>query len=188
MGTDKALLPFGGSTLAAHMVARIRPWVDEVVISARVGQKGLPDVPVVFDTAIDGGPLPALTGALPVLRHDHILVVAVDTPLLVPELIPMLHDRMGDHEVSVPWVRGYPVMALSVVSRTAVLRVAPMLSERSGLRDLLPLVRAEKVFDSEIRMIDPQLQSFLPCNTPDELLAIRGAGERADEHGAVLGR
>lgn len=188
MGTDKALLPFGGSTLAAHMVARIRPWVDEVVISARVGQKGLPDVPVVYDSAVDGGPLPALTGALPVLRHDHILVVAVDTPLLVPELIPMLHDRMGDNEVSVPWVRGYPVMALSVVSRAAVLRAAPMLGDRAGLRDLLPLVRAVRVSENELRVIDPQLQSFLPCNTPDELLVIRGAGDRSDDPRAVLGR
>jgi molybdopterin-guanine dinucleotide biosynthesis protein A len=188
MGIDKALLPFGSSTLAAHMVARIRPWVDEVVMAARVAQKGLPDVPAVYDTAVDGGPLPALTGALPVLRHDHILVVAVDTPLLVPELIPMLHDRMGENEVSVPWVRGYPVMALSVVSRAAVLRAAPMLGDRAGLRDLLPLVRAVKVSEDELRVVDPQLQSFLPCNTPDELLAIRGTDDRSDDRRAVPGR
>ncbi|MBM3782061.1 MAG: molybdenum cofactor guanylyltransferase [Acidobacteria bacterium] len=168
MHVDKALLPIGGQTLLEHVIGRVRPWVDDLVLAARADQSGLPDEPVVYDSSPDRGPLPAVVDALPLLMHEHVLIVAVDTPLLVPELIPMLHDRLGDADVAVPWVNGHPVMALSVMSRPAVLRVAPAMREGAGLRDLLPCVRVVRVSEDDLRLVDPELQSFMPCNTPDE--------------------
>ena len=168
MRVDKALLPVDGQTLAELVIGRVRPWVDDLVLAARAGQSGLPDERVAYDSSPDRGPLPAVVEALPLLSHDHVLILAVDTPLLVPELIPMLHDRLGDADVVVPWINGHPVMALSVVSRPAVLRVAPSMREGAGLRDLLPSLRVVRLHEQEVRVVDPRLQSFMPCNTPDE--------------------
>ncbi len=171
MGRDKAVLPVDGRTLVEHVVGLIRPWVDEVVLSARAGQAGLPDERVVFDRAPDRGPLPAAVDALEFVSCDVVLMLAVDTPRLVPALIPLLESRLADADVAVPWVNGHPVMALSVVRRDAVRRVAPLLPEGAGLRDLLPLLRCVAVNEVELRTVDPGLQSFLPCNTPEEFAA-----------------
>jgi len=89
----------------------------------------------------------------------------------VPALIPLLQSRLTDADVAVPWVNGHPVMALSVVRRDAVRRVAPRVAEGAGLRDLLPLVRFVAVTEDVLRTVDPGLQSFLPCNTPEEWAA-----------------
>lgn len=171
MGRDKAVLPFDGRTLVEHVVRLIHPWVDDVVLAARAGQVGLPDERVVFDRAPDRGPLPAAVDALDVVASDVVLMLAVDTPRLVPALIPLLESRLADADVAVPWVDGHPVMALSVVRRDAVRRVAPRLAEGAGLRDLLPLLRFVAVTEDEMRTVDPELQSFLPCNTPEEWAA-----------------
>jgi len=165
------VLPVDGRTLVEHVVRLIRPWVDDVVLAARSGQVGLPDDRVVFDRAPDRGPLPAAVGALEVVSGDLVLMLAVDTPRLVPALIPLLQSRLTDADVAVPWVNGHPVMALSVVRRDAVRRVAPRVAEGAGLRDLLPLVRFVAVTEDVLRTVDPGLQSFLPCNTPEEWAA-----------------
>lgn len=171
MGHDKAVLRVDGRTLVEHVVGLIRPWVDDVVLSARVGQAGLPDERVVFDRAPGRGPLPAAVDALETVAGDVVLILAVDTPRLVPALIPLLQSRLADADVAVPWVNGHPVMALSVVRREAVRRVAPLLPEGAGLRDLLPLLQFVAVEEDELRAVDPGLQSFLPCNTPEEFAA-----------------
>jgi len=173
MGTEKALLRLDGATIAARVVALIRPWVDDIVLAARADQTGLPDAPRVNDLADDRGPLPAVMAALPFTGQERSLIVAVDTPLLMPELIPMLHQRMGDADVAVPWVGGHPVMALSVVSRAAVTRAEPLMRDGAGLRDLLPLLRVVQVSEDDVREIDPELRSFLPCNTPEDFDTIR---------------
>ena len=165
------MLRVDGRTLVEHVVRLIRPWVDDVVLSARVGQAGLPDERVVFDRAPDRGPLPAAVDALETVAGDVVLILAVDTPRLAPALIPLLQSRLTDADVAVPWVNGHPVMALSVVRREAVRRVAPLLAEGAGLRDLLPLLQYVAVKEDELRAVDPGLQSFLPCNTPEEFAA-----------------
>ena len=171
MGRDKAVLPVDGRTLVEHVLRLIRPWVDDVVLAARAGQVGLPDERVVFDRAPARGPLPAAVDALETVSGDVVLILAVDTPRLVPALIPLLQARLTDADVAVPWVNGHPVMALSVVRRDAVRRVAPRVAEGAGLRDLLPLVRFVAVTEDVLRTVDPGLQSFLPCNTPEEWAA-----------------
>ena len=96
MGHDKAVLRVDGRTLVEHVVRLIRPWVDDVVLSARVGQAGLPDERVVFDRAPGRGPLPAAVDALETVAGDVVLILAVDTPRLVPALIPLLQSRLAD--------------------------------------------------------------------------------------------
>lgn len=174
MGRDKALLPFGGTTLAAHVVSRISPWIDDVVLSARPGQAGLPALPVVYDVVDGGGPLPAVVGALAAVQHERVLIVSVDTPLLVGGLISLLHSRATGADVAVPVVGGHPVMALSVVARSAVLRVSPLLRAGAGLRDLVPMLDVVRVSEAELRVVDPRLHSFMSCNTPEEFQSLGG--------------
>lgn len=97
-GGDKALLPLGGETLLARVIARLRPQVEEIALNAngepsRFAAFGLP---VVADT-VEGfaGPL---AGVLAGLRwaaprgYSHVASAAGDTPFFPEDLVARLAE------------------------------------------------------------------------------------------------
>jgi molybdopterin-guanine dinucleotide biosynthesis protein A len=68
MGRDKWSLPFGPGTLLDHVVARVRPAVDEIVVVAREGQDVTTGETIVRDPAEGLGPLAGLVGGLDAVR------------------------------------------------------------------------------------------------------------------------
>ena len=88
-GIDKALLPLAGRPLLAHVLARLTPQVEQVVISAngdldRLTAFGVP----VFADLQNGyqGPLAGVEAAFVGTNADWILSVAVDLPFLPTDL------------------------------------------------------------------------------------------------------
>lgn len=93
-GADKALLCLGGRPLLAHVLDRLRPQVEAMLISAN----GDPDrlaafgCPVIRDLQPQGplsGILTALTRAAD-LGATHVVSVPVDTPFLPYDLVARL--------------------------------------------------------------------------------------------------
>ncbi|MEM1384775.1 MAG: molybdenum cofactor guanylyltransferase MobA [Pseudomonadota bacterium] len=100
-GGDKALLQVAGRPLLAHVIARLAPQVDAMVLNAngdpsRFGQFGLPVVP---DT-VEGfaGPL---AGVLAGMRwaaargHSHVASAAGDTPFFPENLVVRLREALA---------------------------------------------------------------------------------------------
>lgn len=83
MGRDKALLPWRGRTLIAHMVACLRDLSEEVVVVSRHGLE-LPALParVVVDREPDLGPLAGIREGLHAISADFALITAVDCPFV----------------------------------------------------------------------------------------------------------
>ena len=81
MGTDKAALPYGESTLLEHIVASIRPGMQSVRLgvgsSPRYESLGLP---LVLDKAPGLGPLAGLEAALETSSTPWVWLVACDLP------------------------------------------------------------------------------------------------------------
>ena len=105
-GGDKALLPVAGRPLLAHVVERLAPQVDELVLNAngdpsRFAPFGLPVVP---DT-VEGfaGPL---AGVLAGMRwaaargHAHVVSAAGDTPFFPADLVPRLLAARGGQPIA----------------------------------------------------------------------------------------
>jgi molybdenum cofactor guanylyltransferase len=95
-GGDKALLPFGTSTLLDHVIARFSPQVEDLAINAngdpsRFKQYSLP---VIADSTGDFlGPLAGILAGLEwaaTYGGSHIVTVAADTPFLPLDLVPRL--------------------------------------------------------------------------------------------------
>jgi molybdopterin-guanine dinucleotide biosynthesis protein A len=93
-GVVKALLPLAGKPLLRHVVDRVNPQVDRLMLS--VGQTseafeafGLHQV---VDPQPDGGPLGGLLSALQVIGpgHDWLLLVPCDAPFVPPDLAARL--------------------------------------------------------------------------------------------------
>lgn len=169
MGRDKASLPFGAESLLARVVRLLAPSVDDIVLSAAEGQHVVAGLPVVRDLEPYAGPVPALIAAWPRVRHELVLVLAVDTPLLQPAVIPLLKGLLTPtDEAVVPRVAGRAMPVCALYRRTAALAAARRLSAGASLHQLLEGLAVRWVDEAALRHVDPELVTFLPCNTDDD--------------------
>lgn len=110
MGRDKALLPWEGTTLLDHAIARLGAVLDDVRIlcgpSLRYQDHGRP---LVLDSFTDAGPLAGLDAALGAAGGRAVLLLGVDLPFVTPTWLHFLISRLGgDHDAVVPAVGGRP--------------------------------------------------------------------------------
>ena len=141
-GVDKALLPLAGRPLLAHVLARLRPQADNILLSAdgdpaRFDAFGLP---VVADALPDQGPLAGIAAAAAECqrRWPEVLwlaTVPVDMPFSPLDLIERLRAGAGGGKAAVAEAGGrmHWTAALWPVSGAAALRSK---IEEGGLRRL----------------------------------------------------
>ena len=88
-GVDKGLIIFNGKCMIEHCIERLRPQVDQVVISANrnIEQYSNYGLTVLEDNFGDfEGPLAGLLRALETSKNNPVLVVPCDAPLLPSDL------------------------------------------------------------------------------------------------------
>jgi molybdopterin-guanine dinucleotide biosynthesis protein A len=181
MGGDKALRLLDGRPLLAHVIARVAPQVDGVVISAngdpaRLAGFGLP---VVADTmAGHPGPLAGvLAGLLWVRAHrtdvSDLLVVPTDTPFLPPDLLARLRAGRGAAALACAASLGrvHPVVSLWRVGQALALGAALAGGERRVMGWMERQGMAAVDFPE---LPDP----FANLNTPEELAQAQGVAWR----------
>lgn len=170
-GVDKALVTLAGRPLIAHVLDRLEPQVERVMISAngeaaRFAGFGCP---VIADAAPQGplsGVLSALTSAV-AMGASHVVSTPVDTPFLPGDLVPQLllaaegspqglaiaSDATGDHPATGIW----PVA------------LAPALAEFLALGEAR--VTRFTAAHGAARAVFPDPRAFLNLNTPEDLAA-----------------
>jgi molybdopterin-guanine dinucleotide biosynthesis protein A len=121
MGSDKALAKLAGRPLIAHVLDRLGPQVDQMLISAN----GDPARFATFSCEVvpDAAPQGPLSGILATLTRakdlgaTHLVSTPVDTPFLPGDLVPQLllaagkspsglaiaSDATGDHPATAVW-------------------------------------------------------------------------------------
>lgn len=166
---DKGLVPLQGRPLVAHVVERLRPQVDAVLINANrnlddyaaTGCRVVPD-----RIAGYAGPLAGLDAGLHAGDASLVVTVPCDSPFLPLDLVARLRAARDaiDADVAVPKTGDWqqPVFALVHV------RVRDHLEQF--------LARGERKFDrwySTLRVaevaFDDQPQAFVNINTREEL-------------------
>lgn len=200
MGTDKATLTRGGTTLLAHVLGVLAATVDGplLVVGAADGRRTLPadaeGAPwaarcrVVHDAVPDDGPLRGLVtglGAAAAAGAQTAVVVAVDLPHLhAPFLRAVLAHRVPPVEIALPVLEGHRQPLLAAYATTLAGRAEDLLA--TGERRLGALVAASRVAeihpatllaDPEIAAVDPGLRAGSGVNTPEEWARAREPGE-----------
>lgn len=179
MGRDKASLPFGEEQMLQR-VARLVSQVIEpenIVCVAADGQQ-LPvlarEIRVVRDRFSGRGPMEGLAAGIAVLKNSATTIYATscDVPLLRPAWIDRLFELLGDHDVVVPR-EGRFHHPLAAVYRSSVL---PHIEELLVADQLRPVFLFDRCKTCEVpvealRDVDPQLQSLLNCNLPEDYQA-----------------
>ncbi len=180
MGRDKAALPFGDETLVVRVVRIVRGVASDVVLVAREGQP-LPDgLDAVRDPAEGLGPLAGIAAGLAAIMGERAFVAACDMPLLRPALVRRLFELSRGWDACVPVVDGFAVPTCAVYARGLADRAAALVAARQ-LRPLalFESVKTRFVGGDELRDVDPELASFLDCDTEEAYAeALRAAGLR----------
>lgn len=170
MGQDKARLSFGGETMVARATRILMDVVDDVIVVTRPGScfPGLPGR-LVHDAVADLGPLAGIAAGLAASHTDVNLIVACDMPLVRPAVLQRLIQLRDDADVCVAVANGH-ASPLCGVYRAGVGTVAEELLAAGERRvmELLDRVRTKRVDAAVFRDLDPDLDTFISCNSPDE--------------------
>lgn len=185
-GVDKCLVDLGGQPILARIIARLRPQVAHLALSAngdaaRFAAFGLPVLPD-REGQHDGplsGVLAGLTWAGQQPNIRAIVTVSSDLPFLPLDLVPRLFNADGALRVARSGDRVHPTVALWPL---AILdAVASALAQRR--RKAMAFVEAHNAHyvtfpfeDGAGHPVDP----FFNANTPDDLDAARRLLQTSD--------
>lgn len=168
-GVDKALLRFAGRSLISHVVDRLEPQVEAVLISAngdaaRFATLGCEVVPDDWSQGPLSGVLATLKRAAD-LGATHLVTTPVDTPFIPGDLVPrlllasedapeglaMARDDQQDHPATAIWPVGLaaPLAAYLAAGGTKV----------TGFTKVHQAATA----------VFPDARAFLNLNTPEDL-------------------
>ena len=156
MGSPKALLAFGPETMLQRVVRLLGTVVSPIVVVAAPRQS-LPELPADVTVARDEqegrGPLEGLRAGLKALPAtvEIAYVTSCDVPLLVPGFVRQMIDLLGDHDIAVMEVDGFPHPLSAVYRRDTLPQVESLLAQ-DRLRPvfLFDAVRTRRVQPAEM--------------------------------------
>jgi len=99
-GKNKALLTVAGMPMLTHAVTRLAPQVDALVLNSNAPAADFAgfDLPVLPDLVAGyPGPLAGIHAGLARYPHDFVVTVAVDLPLLPPDLVARLRAAIDGY-------------------------------------------------------------------------------------------
>jgi molybdenum cofactor guanylyltransferase len=196
MGTDKAALPRGRTTLLGHVLAVLAEAVDGplVVVGAADADRALPgdltdDVRarcrVVHDPVPDRGPLQGIATGLSGVADAaaSAVVVSVDLPHLHPAFVrAVLAHRVPPVEVALPVLDGHRQPLLAAYATALGARATALLAagaQRPGelfaASRVVELDAATLLADADLAARDPELRAARGVNTPEEYRAAGGS-------------
>jgi molybdopterin-guanine dinucleotide biosynthesis protein A len=187
MGTPKAALEWHGSTLLRRIAGIVGRSVDGPVVVVRAPGQALPGLPPgveVVEDALEGrGPLQGLAAGLAAVgdRAPVAYASSTDVPFLHPRFVRRVVAALDeDTDVVLPQVGGYP-QPLAAAYRTALADVVERLIAEDRMRPafLFEACRVRRLDadalleDPALAALDPDLDSVLNLNEPDDYEAAR---------------
>ena len=180
-GVDKGLQLLGGRPMAARVLTRLAPQVDEVLINANqnleryalLGCRVVPD-----QLGGYAGPLAGLHCGLAAARHELVATVPCDSPFLPEDLVARLaaplHDESVDLAVARTGTQPHPVFCL------ARRRLLPHLCAflQAGGRKIDAWYATLKVVEVAF---DDEAAAFSNINTAEELRCAQTGQRRPGE-------
>ena len=167
MGRDKALIQFQGQPLWRHQLNTLRQLTPEQLLLA--GNLRDAEVETIADEIPNAGPLGGVAAALQNSSAPHLVVLAVDLPLITTSFLQSLVDLCDERRGVVPQraLRFEPLAAVyargSAGLASAALRAGDFSMQqfvRAALRENLLVART---------ISDDQVPFFANLNTPADL-------------------
>jgi len=171
MGRDKGLVELAGRPLVGHVIDRLGPLADEVIITTnQPGDYAAFGLRTVGDAQPGAGALDGLLTAIEAAQGDSVLVAACDMPFASKALASHLLSLSEGAEAVVPRPGGEYEPLFAVYRRTCVEPIRHALA--AGQRRVISFfseVNLRAVEADEIAGVDPGPWIFFNVNTPDDL-------------------
>ncbi|OPY28241.1 MAG: molybdopterin-guanine dinucleotide biosynthesis protein MobA [Methanocella sp. PtaU1.Bin125] len=180
-GGEKSLRPVNGRPMICHVREAIAPLVDEIIVSVRDEEQRNRVFPYlidghnvfVYDELRDIGPLAGVLPSLKAARGEYVVIVACDMPLVNTRVIELLFEKAKGHEAAVPVGNdGFIEPLHAVYRREPMVRAVETAVSKGERRIAAPLKHLRDVVyvtSDEIRIIDPELKTFLNVNRAEDL-------------------
>jgi molybdenum cofactor guanylyltransferase len=182
-GGDKGLLPLGARPVVAHVIERLRPQVDDLILNAngdpsRFAALGLTVVPDAIQRG--SGPLAGILAGLSWTRTHRpqargIVTAACDTPFFPADLVARLTAASDDGtRCAVSWSGGrmHPVFAFVPLSLMDA--VATFLAEARSLKASAWMERNHAA-TVDFALAAGGLDPFFNLNAPSDFVAAEAA-------------
>ena len=175
--SGKAFCALEEKTVLQRLLEVYRPFFAEIRIAARESQPyeryGLPVSPDTYSTFSS---LNGIHTAISSVDSNHVFVTACDAPLLQSGLVNLLLSKLtSDADIVVPPIEQrllrQPLCA--IYSKRCLPFIAKQL-ERGEFQIIrfFPSVQVVSLSEEEIRLVDPELDSFTNINNPKELKTV----------------
>jgi molybdenum cofactor guanylyltransferase len=174
MGKNKALLEVEGVRIIERIHALFEKLFQEILI---IGDQkevlAYLGAPVYPDVIPNQGAMGGLYTGLYFASFPYSFCVACDMPFLKRSLIDYLITHIDAYDAIVPRTRDglQPLHALYSKSCAGVIK-RMMEQKRTKIIDFYPLVNLRIIDEEEFRFLDPQNESFINVNTPEELASL----------------
>lgn len=183
MGRAKALLPWRGKAMIAHVVETLQPCVSEIVVVTSPDLV-LPPLParIVRDRQPELGPLGGIREGLEAIDSDLAYATSTDAPFITSAFVKCM---LGFGCAAAPEVDGIIQTLAAVYPKTLAAKASELLaSQRMNLHFLLESTEFRRVRPAEL----PGVETLRGFNTPDEYLsAVRTDGAGGSVHVEILG-
>ena len=170
MGSDKATLPFRGTTLVDAVAGVLAPMFRRVLVIAR--EPGLvtsANAEILTDDRPLHGPLVGLARGLAHSGAPWCFVTACDMPFVQPAVVLEMAAHLGDCDAVVPENGGRLQYLHAFYSQSCLPRAEALLEQGStSLRALLSQCEVTQLDEDIFRHLPNAGQSFLDLDTTEE--------------------
>lgn len=173
MKRDKAMLPFGGTTLLQYLIDRYSAIGPVAVSVNRAGKYPFSGALELTDRFPDCGPLNGLVSVFAETDAEEVLLTAVDLPFGEPTLGLRLSELRGDADLGILRCgkKGLEPLYAVYGRRCGAAAEACLAHGKKSMFDLLELVNVRYVEPTELPEFD--LEYILTnMNTPEEYRAL----------------
>ena len=174
LGRDKATCLAAGRPLLHWTALAATTVTDDIVVVRRADQEFVTAMGApwreVTDQRPERGPLAGLEAAIDATRHDLIVAVACDMPMVRGAVLAAVAAAARDVEIAMPLVDDHAQPLLAAYRRSVAPHIRALLDSGEGrLRALLPLVQHTLIGEDVLRMHDPELESLTNVNRAEDL-------------------
>ena len=185
MGQNKALMEFCGQPLIARVVERIRPAVDEMLMSTQEPELyAFLGLPMYADIFPGKGALGGLYTALKAARGERVVVVGCDMPFVSRAMLTRMLAVMDAEgaDVVIPETENGLEPLHAVYRRETCLPAVEGALAREQRRMIAWFgeVRVRVFGRQEVAAVDPLGWAFLNVNTPEEFAEAQERAVRED--------
>lgn len=164
---DKALLLYKEKTFIEHIINSGKSFDEIIVISNNKYLSYVLPVKVYRDIYLGKGPLSGIHSALLNAKHDKVLCIACDMPLISERTLKLLASITEEYEILAPKIRGKLQPLCTIYSKSLIPKIEnALIEEQNKLQTFIRTTNYKIIEDKDYEELDEKY--FLNVNTIKE--------------------